>query len=261
MPIGGRRLRTIFGALLKPQHYVAAWNMLWVYTRPLDAYRRYLFASGEYPVNLIVRTPLGRRSTRLFSHHDLLTVNEVFCRGDYRTGRTDEVVVDIGSNIGISAVYFLTRHPQAQAFLFEPVPANIARLRQNLTGLEDRYKLSTVAVGLSGGCVEFGVEPTGRYGGIARRTGTTITVGCMDINDALRPALEAHKRIDLLKIDVEGLELPLAKHVASDVRPLIRTVLLECAVQTNPWPATHELRQCGPIARLTRRHDIEPSKP
>ncbi|HRP62372.1 MAG TPA: FkbM family methyltransferase [Phycisphaerales bacterium] len=258
MAIGGRRLRTIFGALVKPRHYVAAWNMLRVYTRPLDAYRRYLFARGDYPIDLLIRTPLGCRSIRLFSHHDMLTVNEVFCRGDYHTGMTDEIVVDIGSNIGISALYFLTRHSRSRAFLFEPVPINVDRLQRNLSGFENRYTLSKVAVGLSNGHVDFGVEPTGRYGGIHRRTGTTISVDCIDINDVLRPVLERHHRIDLLKIDVEGLELPLAEHVAPDIRSLIRTALLECTVPANPWPATHDLRQCGPIARLIRRSDVKP---
>lgn len=238
---------------------MAAWNMLRVYTRPLDAYRRYLFARGDYPIDLVIRTPLGRRSIRLFSHHDMLTVNEVFCRGDYHSGVTDDIVVDIGSNIGISSLYFLTRHTQSRVFLFEPVPVNVDRLQQNLSGFENRYTLSKVAVGLSNGHVEFGVEPTGRYGGIARRTGTTINVDCIDINDALRPVLERHHRIDLLKIDVEGLELPLAEHIAPDVRPLIRTALLECTVRTNPWPETHELRQCGPIVRLTRRSGATPT--
>ena len=47
------------------------------------------------------------------------------------------MAVDFGSNIGISALYFLTRNPSVQVYLFEPVPSNIERLRENLKGYEN----------------------------------------------------------------------------------------------------------------------------
>jgi hypothetical protein len=60
---------------------------------------RYLSQRGSYPWVVTVVTPIGERSVELSSRHDLLTVAEVFCRGDYDpvTGRN---IVDIGANIG-----------------------------------------------------------------------------------------------------------------------------------------------------------------
>jgi len=44
---------------------------------------------------------------------------EIFCRLDYLAKTDIKVVVDIGSNIGISALYFLSRNKQAKCYLFE----------------------------------------------------------------------------------------------------------------------------------------------
>ncbi len=52
-----------------------------------------------------------------------------------RGGPRARVVVDIGSNIGISALYFLTRNPACRCWLYEPVPRNVERLRANLRRL------------------------------------------------------------------------------------------------------------------------------
>ena len=83
--------------------------MLRVYDRPVDAFRRYLFGSGKYPSTIAVNTAWGPLDINAYSVHDVLTINEVFCRRDYQATASDEVVVDFGSNIGISAAYFLSQ--------------------------------------------------------------------------------------------------------------------------------------------------------
>src|SRR5688572_9903353 len=115
--------------------------MFRVYRSPVPALVRYTFGTGRYPVQIPVRTPLGWLSPTLYSHHDLLTLNEIFCRLDYAVGPTPRVVVDVGSNIGLSALYFLTRDPSVRCYLFEPVPQNVERLRGNLAGFEERFTL------------------------------------------------------------------------------------------------------------------------
>ena len=75
-------------------------------------------------MSVSVNTPVGMYDMTLYSCHDILTVNEIFCRNDYPASQDLRVVVDIGSNIGISAAYFLTRNNQVRCYLFEPDPKN-----------------------------------------------------------------------------------------------------------------------------------------
>jgi hypothetical protein len=164
--LGSRNPITVAKAIFEWRHYRAAKNMLLRYRHPLDATARYLFASGDYPCTVQIKTPLGIIEPTIYSFDDMLTLNEVFCREDYRCSRGASIIVDFGSNIGISALYFLTRSPETFAYLFEPLPQNSERLHQNLRGFEDRYEFSQVAIALTDGEAEFGYESSGRYGGI-----------------------------------------------------------------------------------------------
>jgi hypothetical protein len=62
--------------------------------------------------------------------------------------------------------------------------------------------LNAQAVAAQGGRIRFGVEPTGRYGGIGVETGSYITVDCLDINDVLDRVLAKYGSIDILKMDI-----------------------------------------------------------
>ncbi len=163
-----------------------------------------------------------------------MTVTEVFCRLDYEAPPEVRVVVDLGSNIGISALYFMTRNPDVRCHLYEPVARNVARLRENLVGFEDRYRLTEAAVWDRDGTVEFGVEPTGRYGGIGV-AGETIEVPCLSINRVLDSVLEHVPAIDLLKIDTEGAELTTVGAIRDDLLARIGLIYLE----TMERPSVH----------------------
>jgi FkbM family methyltransferase len=206
MRLGGRPLLTIARAPFRPSHYRAARNMARVYQHPMQVLYRYLSGAGEYPWDVPVRTPLNTVTPRIFSHAALRTLNEIFCRLDYRIDTAPKVIVDIGSNVGLSALYFLTRNAQSRCYLFEPVPDNVRRLEPNLAPFRDRYTLETNAVADADATVEFGVEPTGQYGGIGVRTGRSIQVRCRSINAVLEDVLRRESRIDLVKIDTEGAE-------------------------------------------------------
>ena len=121
MKIANRELGVVLHALLQPQHYTALRNMLRVYRSPVDAFGRYLLGRGEYPADIVLGTPTGSLALTAYSHHDILTVNEIFCRLDYLAAAQDRVIVDFGSNIGISAAYFLASAPRSFLYLFEPL--------------------------------------------------------------------------------------------------------------------------------------------
>lgn len=232
--LGGREPSLVLSEVVQRQNYVALWRMLTRYPGPRKNLGRYFFGWGSYPYRCRVRTPLGEVAPTLYSHHDVWTVNEVFCREDYPAGPDLGVVVDIGSNIGISALYFLTRNERSRCHLYEPVPENLDRLRANLAGFEDRYELHPVAVADRADTVSFGVEPTGRYGGIDLDLDGAIEVECREINDVLSAVLEREGHIDVLKLDTEGLELPTVRAIRPELLRRIDSIYFE-------WPEEPEI--------------------
>ena len=227
MRLGGRPLGVIARNALRPANYGALLNMPRRYPELSECARRYFRRSGDYPYRCPVRTPQGPVSPTLWSWHDMLTVNEVFCREDYRAGDDAQVVVDIGSNIGISALYFLTRSASTRCFLYEPVPINVERLRINLAGLEDRYEVEEVAVSDVDGDLPFTVEPAGRYGGLDREDGERITVRVRHIDEVLEDVLQREGFVDVLKLDTEGAEARTVEAIREDLLPHVGAIYLE----------------------------------
>ncbi len=224
----------------RPRNYLAVARMLRVCPDFGDAARRYLLGAGDYPYECRLRTPLGIVAPTLHSRHDMFTVNEVFCRRDYPVPPGARSVVDIGSNIGLSALFFLTRDESCRCWLYEPVPANVERLRANLRAFADRFELREVAVAAADGRASFGVEDSGRYGGIGVATGRSIDVECVAVNDVLEEALDALPVVDLLKIDTEGSELEILRAIRPDLLARVRTICLE--TDTRPSFTPHGFR-------------------
>jgi FkbM family methyltransferase len=221
-------------APLESAHYVGIWNAFRVYRRPAHDLYRYLSGRGTYPYICRIRTPIGDISVELGSWHDMLTVTEVFCRLDYKAETAVETIVDIGSNIGVSALYFLSRNQSARCYLVEPDPKNVARLERNLAPFAERYTLKQCAVSDTTGMVEFGVEPSGRYGGIGREFDQSIFVPCRHINDVLEEVTAVAGRVNILKIDTEGLEARTVKAIRPDLLRHVDVVYLESLETLEP---------------------------
>jgi FkbM family methyltransferase len=248
--LGSRSLKTILRAVTQRQHYVAFSNMFRIYQNVPDALMRYIFGAGTYPATVGVKTPIGIVHAHLYTRHDMLTVNEIFCRKDYPSGPDLSVVVDIGSNIGISALYFLTRNPQVRCYLFEPDPKNVGRLRSQLEDFRERYHLTECAISDRDGQVTFGVESTGRYGGIGVATDQNITVQCRHINGVLTEIMQKERAIDIIKIDTEGVEITTVKAMDPELLKHVRAIFIEAFPTENLLPGTFTQRQYGPIAQL-----------
>lgn len=195
-------------------------------------------------LRLALRRGMGRRSNGVLSlqcpRHDLWVqknpwqlYREIFVRDCYRPlvplGPTPRIV-DLGANIGLASLYFLTRWPAARLLACEPNPAAFALLQRNLAA--DRFpkaciRLEGSAVSEADGTVEFTVpagNPTAVYASISRR-GTTAGT---EVQTLRVPAVDAARLFaepaDLLKLDIEGHEYPVLEHAlpqASVIRSLV----------------------------------------
>ena len=246
MMLNGRSRRLVARNLLRYENYLALVRMYRVCEHPIASGRRYFLGSGTYPVVVGIRTPVGVQRVTLFGPHDAMTAHEIFCREDYRTPLAPRIAVDFGSNIGLSALYFLTRSDTTVCELYEPDPRNVEKLRINLRGFESRYTLHESAVGPAAGVAPFATDLTGRYGTLdqsswvfehARRASgaptdrvgpaPVIDVKVEGVNDVLGEVLDRRASIDLLKIDTEGTEFDIVRAVDPVILARIDRIVME----------------------------------
>ena len=128
-------------------------------------------------------------------------------------------ILDCGANIGLASIYFKRRYPRAKVTAFEPDPRLASICRSNLAvnrGTE-QVAVKEAAVWTTDGTVEFICEGTDS-GAIASLDepvqGPVAPVPSVRLRDWL------DEPIDLLKLDVEGAELP----VLDDCRDRLRNV-------------------------------------
>jgi FkbM family methyltransferase len=152
------------------------------------------------------------KSIEIRGPHDYCTFFEVYCRRDYSADVKKSVVVDVGSNIGITTRFFL-ENQATFIYLFEPDRDNVEILKRNLRNFKGRYQLNEKALGIATGMGIFQSEKTGRYGRlIENSTQTSLNsreslMEVIGVEEALDKVLQNHNQIGLLKIDIEGLEL------------------------------------------------------
>jgi len=125
------------------------------------------------------------------------------------------VAFDVGANVGAFTCAMASLGAQVHAF--EPVPETFCRLKNNVksNGLLHRVQLNCLAVGREAGMVKFHIEEhsaatnrMARPDDVAAGAATsTQLVATVSLDDYCRH--QGIERIDLLKLDVEGME-PLA---------------------------------------------------
>jgi FkbM family methyltransferase len=143
---------------------------------------------------------------------DIFVLGEILVDRQYELKtpvRDAAVVVDAGANIGASALWFASRFPAARIDAFEPAADNFALLSANLAAVPGATPLR-MAVGRAAGEIAL-------FQGTSSAT-HSIVPGAPDLTGlgvevvpmttlAAHMAATGIRRIDILKIDVEGAEL------------------------------------------------------
>jgi FkbM family methyltransferase len=150
---------------------------------------------------------------------DLLVLEQVFLDGEYRVEPIDpesiEYIVDLGSNIGVTAMFWAQRYPDALMVLVEPDPDNFKLLQRNTAAFQHRCILINAAVSDRSGVTSF-FRSDREYGHSILKTDdcvSEIQVKTLTVSDLLRES--GFPRVDLFKMDIEGGE--------QIVMPTIRT--------------------------------------
>jgi FkbM family methyltransferase len=121
-------------------------------------------------------------------------------------------IVDVGAHVGSAALYFRHAYPGARVFSFEPSPSSFEYLSRNVRG-EAGIEIRQVAVGAEDAemrlwagahsSMQASLIPTEESG----QASVAVRVR------AIRPLLEESgiERISILKVDTEGMELPILR--------------------------------------------------
>jgi FkbM family methyltransferase len=208
-------------------NWAALYRALWVFTDPL----RFLWCvlRRSAPGQVRLRTPTGAVTLRLRNFESLKTAFSVFCRLDYACESARPFVfLDVGANVGISAVYFLSRHPRNSVHCYEPDSANLEYLRANLAPFGTRARIHPRAVGVTAGVVTLFCSEDGKYSStLANEHAATLQrVDCDRFDDALS-ALDLENLPVIVKLDVEGIERDLISHVDFASHPRVARLLCE----------------------------------
>lgn len=150
---------------------------------------------------------------------DLMSVwpqwSDIFLEHSLRfTAPTDEPrVLDCGANVGLASLYVKSLYPRAKVTAFEADPALAAMCGRNLAanGCGD-VLVESAAVWTGNGTIEFFIE--GGDSGMVAAVGQPGPAPIAVVRSVrLRDYLE-REPIDLLKLDIEGAELPVLRDCA-----------------------------------------------
>jgi FkbM family methyltransferase len=114
------------------------------------------------------------------------------------------LIVDCGSNIGASVLWFSTRYPKAHILAIEPAPDNFALLRQNCAHLDADLRQAGVAAEDGFAHLSDPGEGTLAYRTIP--TADEAEVGMLSISTLLASKPSTAYVPFLLKLDIEGAE-------------------------------------------------------
>ncbi len=140
---------------------------------------------------------------------DAVIFGQVMIDWQYNLSQVEDVrlIVDCGANIGMSALYFARRYPQAKIIAIEPHPENHAMLLRNTRRVPAIH------------AVRAAVWPRQTVLSVAAGAGTSYAAATVTEARAaesngvpalqLRDIIAEHGKIDILKIDIEGSEKPL----------------------------------------------------
>jgi FkbM family methyltransferase len=221
-----RQLSNILRVPFTGRHYLSVLRSGIYCDWPGFFLKRYILEKDSYPYVCRVRTPIGYAHLTLHSPGDAFTMQEIFGLGCY-PARKEEIIVDFGANIGISAAYFLTRNPSSFVYGYEPLPENFAKLEKNLQPFAGRFVIRQVAIADKNGTLSFYTETSGRLSGFDCTDGDWRTFPCVSALEMLREVIHSHGRIDILKIDVEGAERVFMPTITDDVLQKIGRIYLE----------------------------------
>lgn len=132
----------------------------------------------------------------------------------FKTNKKEPVIIDAGSNIGLSILYFKDIYPKSQITGFEADPLVYQTLKANLISFgHDDVKIYNKALWDKKTMLEFAREgaDSGRIRQNDEKSSNIIKVPTVCLSDYLS------EPVDFLKLDIEGAETVVLKECANNL--------------------------------------------
>jgi FkbM family methyltransferase len=166
---------------------------------------------------------------------DIPTFYQVFGMYEYDSPNLPQSarsIVDLGANVGLAAVYFGLKYPQAQILAVEPEGSNFSIMVANTAALGARIKREHAAVWIHDGHINLQTcaEDGSSLGAWGVRTSDRIdnasaVTKCFRLDTLLDNA--GFGTVDILKVDIEGAELQVFSEGAEKWLPRVGMIIIE----------------------------------
>ena len=222
--LGKRSLKEVINQIFSISIFYTIYNFFIIHKNPILALFNEFFSCGMYPKIIQIKN----FKIKIYSVDDFSTLNLVFCRQDYINLNNKRIVVDIGSNIGISTLYWLHNDSNCKIYCYEPSTINFKRLSFNLKKFKKNIILKKIAVDNKNYFSRLYLTKTGTNSSMFSRNKKNFEmIRVIDINSILCLLLKKYKYIDILKIDTEGTELNIIKSIKYNYIKKIKVINIE----------------------------------
>lgn len=175
----------------------------------------YFFGMSAIPVGLRLVLCGKPHDLKVRTLSDYFTIYEIFIAKQYEApyGGKD-IIFDIGSHIGLSAIFFENSYNPSKMYCFEPLSENIRLFRQNTGKYYDNIKFFPLALYSRDGEVPLYYDRKRSNAGSVFRKGKrgSVLVRCKRVDSIIES--EKISKIDIFKFDIEGAEFELFRDFA-----------------------------------------------
>lgn len=195
---------------------------------------------------------------------DLYAYNQIFIEMEYDCTdmiKTPELILDCGANVGYTSVFFLNKYPDAQVIAVEPESGNFELLKRNLSAYGNRVTALNAAIWPTSTrlCIErensgFRREWSMRVAPLEGREECSMQIDAIDIGHLLNES--GHRKLDILKLDVEGAESMIFSENYSDWIGKVECFVIELHDEQGEQRFFEALSSSGGSYRFSRSGEL-----
>jgi FkbM family methyltransferase len=172
---------------------------------------------------------LRKNSTDLLAYHQIFTFKEY----DMDLGFTPKFIIDAGANIGLAAVFFSKKFPEAKIVSIEPEQNNFSILLRNTKSLKNVTSIKKALSNIADITIDVVDKGFGNWGFVTQNQNQNVNDNSKIIDSVVTITIDQIlldynlNHIDLLKIDIEGGEKQLFECNYENWLPKTKCIIIE----------------------------------